>query len=407
MPFTVITKPSVGDPTKKTSFSDAVVDDLNFLYNLLLSTIGSREIITNGSFESDVDVDGIPDNWTRSLYTGGSFSHETSTSAADGKSIHGKRSVKFTSPGGASNGGGYIETTDYFEVSEKRPYLVAFAIKSSAAGIHNVVEVSWYDSTQTLISTSTIYDSTSNPTSWSMFIAACSAPSNGRYAKVKLTGAKDDNTTAGSCWFDDVRIGSINFDTQATFSTPGTCKWVCPSNVRLIEYTVTGGGGGGGGEQGAGAGGGGAGGTAHGFVAVTPGTTYDLVIGAAGTAGDGATPTDGGAGGNSTLTVGATTYTGAGGSGGVRSTGTGNGGAGGAGTNGDTNTSGTAGGNRSGNTGGDGGRTPFGIYAIGGTAIAGTGGAGPHFGAGGGGAGNAGGNNNGGAGAAGAIILRW
>ena len=140
MAWTNITKPAVGDPTKKQAFADVVVDDLTYLYNQFLSLVGSREIIVNGSFESDADADGYPDGWTRTLYTGGSFTFDLSTSAADGKAIHGKRSVKFTSPGGVGNGGGYLESTDFFEISENRTYVLSWQHKSSVAGIHNLVE---------------------------------------------------------------------------------------------------------------------------------------------------------------------------------------------------------------------------------------------------------------------------
>lgn len=408
MPFTTITKPAVGDPTKQQSFAARVVDNLIYLYNSFLSLVGSRETVINGSFESDADGDGFPDGWTLTKYTGGTFSHETSTAAADDKSVHGKRSIKFTSPGGGGNGGGYVTSTDFFEISEQRPYFLSWWHKSSVAGIHNVVAIQFYDSTQTSISTKTLYDSAANPVVWQVQHGNFAPPDAARYAKIILTGAKDDNTTAGSAWFDHVQIGSLNFQKSVDFIRAGTFKWTAPSNVSTVEATVIGGGGGGGGEQGNGGGGGGAGGTAKVIVTVTPGSTYDLVVGAAGAAGLGATPTDGGAGGNSTMVVGATTYTGAGGTGGLRSTAGGTGGAGGAGTNGDQNTTGGTGGTRSGTTGGDGGKIAiFGPYAPGGTAVVGLGADGPHYGAGGAGAGDAGGNNNGGAGAAGAILLRW
>lgn len=406
--WTTITTPAVGDPTKKQSFAERVVNNLVYLFNAFLSLVGSRETVINGSFESDADADGYPDGWTLTLYTGGTFSHETSTAAADGKAQHGKRSIKFTSPGGVGNGGGFVTSTDFFEIAENRAYFLAWWHKSSVAGIHNLVQIQFYDSTQTSISTTTLYDSAANPTSWRLEHARFAPPTNARYAKIILTGAKNDNTTAGSCWFDHVQLGAQPFNYEVQFIRAGAFKWTAPTNVSVIEAYVIGGGGGGGGEQGNGGGGGGAGGVARVIVAVTPGSTYDLVVGAAGTAGLGATPSDGGNGGNSTLTIGATTYTGAGGTGGLRSTGGGTGGAGGAGTNGDTNTTGGTGGTRSGTTGGDGGKIAiFGGYALGGTNVTGTGADGPHFGAGGAGAGDAAGNNNGGAGAVGAVILRW
>lgn len=416
MPFTSITKPNVGDPTKKQSFADPVIDNLNFLYNLLTSTIGSREIITNGSFESDVDADTLPDNWTRTLYTGGSFSHELSTSAADGKSIHGKRSVKFTSPGGGGNGGGFIETTDFFEVSSERYYFVSFSHKASVAGIHNLVEISWYDSTQTLISTNTVYDSTTNPTAWTAAVTPVKAATNARFAKVKLTGAKNDNTTAGSAWFDDIRINSAAFETTVIIDNADPDDdgaWLCPAQVRVIELTVIGGGGGGGGQGSADtgtSGGGGAGGLCKAIVSVTPGTYYYFTVGDGGVGGSLAA--NGSAGQASNMVIGATTYLANGGAGGIRSgTGDGAGGAGGTASGGQLNLTGGNGqdGNNGVGTGGNGGTISlYGVAGKGGVDGGTESGAdGLHWGAGGGGAEASGTGDSGGDGHDGAIIIRF
>ena len=76
MPYTAITKPSVGDPTKKTAFADAVVDNLDYLNSQLTYTTGGTRIL-NGSFEQDTDADGVPDGWAKTLFTGGSSTHDT------------------------------------------------------------------------------------------------------------------------------------------------------------------------------------------------------------------------------------------------------------------------------------------------------------------------------------------
>jgi hypothetical protein len=97
------------------------------------------------------------------------------------------------------------------------------------------------------------------------------------------------------------------------FTTVGTTSWIAPRGVTNVEYLViAGGGGGAGGHGGAhGGGGGGAGGyrtnasgqssgggaTAESAFAVTPGTSYTVVVGAGGTSG--AVRNIGGTGGNS------------------------------------------------------------------------------------------------------------
>ena len=410
MAWTNITKPAVGEPTKQQSFASTVVDDLTFLYNSFLSLVGSRETVINGSFESDADGDGFPDGWTLTKYTGGTFSHETSTAAADGKAIHGKRSIKFTSPGGGGNGGGFVTSTDFFEVTEGRNYGVTWQHKSSVAGIHNLAQIQFYDSTQTSISTSTLYDSSANPTGWVLQKAYVAAPVNGRYAKIILTGAKDDNTTAGSAWFDDIRIGVVNFDNRyqadctrgGGSSTVNNGKWTCPAGVYVVQVEVIGAGGGGGGSNNTGGGGGGGGGYSMAIVPVTPATQYTFAIGVGGTGGT-AAPTSGTAGGNSTITIGATVLTANGGGLGVNSGAGGAGGAGGTASGGTVNTTGGAGQNQPGGLiGGNGGKSePAGVSATGDAAI---GEAGSTQGAGGAGGGNV---NVGGDGAHGAIIFRW
>ena len=64
-------------------------------------------------------------------------------------------------------------------------------------------------------------------------------------------------------------------------------SWQVPGGVRRVRVRVVGGGGGGGGgDTGYAGGGGGAGGYAEALLAVTPGTGYEIVVGAAGSGGD-------------------------------------------------------------------------------------------------------------------------
>lgn len=96
-----------------------------------------------------------------------------------------------------------------------------------------------------------------------------------------------------------------------TFTSSGT--WVCPAGVsRIVLEACGGGGGGGGGANGGttslyysmGGGGGGAARRALFVIDVTPGITYEIIIGSGGTAGlGGATNTDGGDGGDTIFRV--------------------------------------------------------------------------------------------------------
>lgn len=158
-----------------------------------------RSLVLNYSFEDDDDGDGEPDNWTVTLYTNGTQTLDTSA----GGQIHGAKALKFTSTG---TGGGYAES-DLFLVHEAEAVTATWATKSSDAGVRNVTELVWYDRSQSVLSTSSIYDdSTTNPTSWTDKSGTATAPANARFAKIRLTGCHSSDATVGSTWFDDVRI---------------------------------------------------------------------------------------------------------------------------------------------------------------------------------------------------------
>ena len=135
---------------------------------------------------------------------------------------------------------------------------------------------------------------------------------------------------------------------QATTYTTGSGNFTIPAGVTNLKITVIGAGGGGGGAGSNGAAmGGGAGGMAIKWLTgLTPGATCAYAVGAAGSGGA-AGNNAGSAGGNTTITVGATTYTGAGGAGGTNQNDSSQTGcsfsAGGTATNGDLNITGDPG----------------------------------------------------------------
>lgn len=387
--FTAITKPVQGDATKKT-FADAVVDDLNFLYNRLAAI--ATLAIPNASFEADTDADNLPDQWTRTLYTGGSFSL-TGAGLADTECRHGRRAIKFVSPGGASNGGGYIDTNDFIEVTPNLPLVVSFLHMATAAAMRNKVDILFFDGAQVAISTVSAYSSVANPTSWLAMNAYVSVPATARYFKIRLVGGENTTTVAGSAYFDNVEARQIRLPREVILTIAGNADWICPADVNVVEAILIGAGGNGGnGSTTVGAGGGGGGGYARATMNVTPGTVYSIVLGAPGSAStfNGLTANSGnnGAGGGGT-----------------------SGGAGGTASGGQVNTTGAAGGNGSGsgsNPGGAGGYSPeFGARVPGGASPnPGRPGTNVKYGAGGmGGVGTSG--SQGGAGADGMLILRF
>jgi len=202
MAWTDIAKRAVGDCIPK-SWLDTFIDNLVHLYNSAGgSGTGSSGSLQNGSFENDTDADGIPDGWTRTLYTGGSFAIETTAPE------HGAKSIKFTSPGGAGNGGGYIDNDDYILCSEVRPVVLRWVMWGTA-DVNNLVDVLFYDKAKGYLSTTNLYtNAATNPTTATQKHYSATPPADARYFRVRLTGCKNDDTTAGSTYFDDVAIGT-------------------------------------------------------------------------------------------------------------------------------------------------------------------------------------------------------
>lgn len=112
------------------------------------------------------------------------------------------------------------------------------------------------------------------------------------------------------------------------YNVPGTYTWTAPTGVTSVDIYVRGGGGGGGAASLLlGGGGGGGGGAAMTSIAVTPGTTYTLVVGAGGSGGS----SNGQSGADTTMIDSSSTVliTGDGGSGGQAAWNSGGGGTGG------------------------------------------------------------------------------
>lgn len=297
--FISITAPPSGTPTKA-SFASQVIDNLNDLNGRI--TTGDKIQISNGSFETDSDTNGIPDNWTRTLYTGGSAAL-VGNGLADTNCIHGARGYKFTSPGGASNGGGDIETTNFFEVTPNRPIVFTYQFFATASTMSVKFQVSWYTAAQGSISTSTLISESSGlPSAWAIRYATATPPATARYAKIKLIGGDTSSTTAGSVYFDNVSASALDFTRYTeiwhTYGTPTsneTHTWVSPITGFARVHVWGGGGGGGGGVTGdTGAGGGGSGEYAQKIVPVVAGTAYTITIGAGGAGGTSGTGTTGG-----------------------------------------------------------------------------------------------------------------
>lgn len=190
-----------------------VKDNFDYLFGKTSFDAG----LLNGSFEIDSDNNGVPDNWEVSLFPGGQYGYEETIPA------HGIRSFKFTHPGGAQNGGGWIES-DYYYVAEVRTYIIGFILWSTVAGMKNFVHVRYFDKNKNIITENDpdpsfatlyasaeennelIYRSISNPTGATFFIRSFKPPTASRYIKIRLVGGYTDTDVAGSTYFDNVAL---------------------------------------------------------------------------------------------------------------------------------------------------------------------------------------------------------
>lgn len=188
-----------------------VKNSLDFLHGTI-GSLGNIDI-PNGSFEIDSDSDGVPDNWTRGLYPAGSGSTETASPT------HGAKAYKFVHPGGASNGGGYLDS-DYVPCSPIVDLVVRFLHWASAAGMRNQVMVIWYDKAKVYLSSTTLYNSTANPASPTLFSYVTTPPAGARFFRLRLIGGFTDTNVAGSAWFDGVTFFQVDTP-RALHSTAG------------------------------------------------------------------------------------------------------------------------------------------------------------------------------------------
>lgn len=183
----------VGRPAKR-SLWQKVKGNFEFLFGQ--SNPGG---LLNGSFEYDADDDGIPDNWTRSLYPGGSAGFDTDNP------MHGARAYRFTHPGGGGNGGGYLES-DYVEVSSLDQHYIKFSLRSSVSGIRNIVQLRYYDKDKVFLSSADLYNGTAPDTAARSLSYNFTPPANARYIKIRLIGGYTDTDVAGETCFDGVEL---------------------------------------------------------------------------------------------------------------------------------------------------------------------------------------------------------
>ncbi|WP_025322254.1 hypothetical protein [Deferrisoma camini] len=224
---TIPSKPSVGEQTKK-SWADAVVDALGD-HETRIGVI-EAQVLPNGSFETS-DGAGGAEGWTFSL-TG------TATAALTSTARHGKQALELAVL--ASGDQAQATSDHYIPCAPGERIDVGLDLKASAAGVSVTVELLWYywtGSAWAAASTpsSTVYSSTSNPTSWARRAGQAVAPSGTNPAqayRVRVTVAEAGGVT-GTVTVDGVRAGVYRGKVARARSTAGTI-----STTGTYTYTV-------------------------------------------------------------------------------------------------------------------------------------------------------------------------
>jgi len=171
-------------------------------------------LVVNGSFEADADLDGSPDGWTLTPVAGGSITRDAYDAANNPtpEGVHGAAALKFIHPGGIGNGSSTAQTSAPFRVTDGLAYDVAFSLKASVANIRVVVDVLWVAvDGATVLSTTNVYDDqATNPTAWGVRRGRVVAPAGARFAHVRLIGGHDASSVGGTVWMDAVCVvGSL------------------------------------------------------------------------------------------------------------------------------------------------------------------------------------------------------
>lgn len=201
-------------------FAGAIQDHDHDGLNSKLVLIGPN-YVRNPGFEADLG------GWTVTAFSGGTVARTTGA----GNFSQGLAALGITSTV-LANGGGDVLLNEFKPVNAGDSYPVHVDAKGSVANVSSKAEVHWYDSAQSLISTSTLYSDTNTPTSFTQKSSAVVAPASARFAKIRLTGGVPGSGSAtGTIYFDNVFFG----ERWAEGISAGSLAW----GASLAENSAT------------------------------------------------------------------------------------------------------------------------------------------------------------------------
>ncbi len=245
MAFILPGDPAVKDPTKA-SLAVAINDALSDLNSRLSAFEGSA--LPNGSFEFDLDADGEPDNWTIIDLDGGT--HAISTNAQ-----HGAKSLKIITNGTGGRAEGLSDA--FVPCGEDNIISTMMFFQRTTASIRARLQVLYFDETETITATDTIYDDAGAGVAWNIIARTSTVPSGAHFYKVKVIGGESGGgTVAGNIYFDGVAASQLTqelfavgehiwaelagpIDSGPVGSPTKTIEFVVPKNGALrIDFTL-------------------------------------------------------------------------------------------------------------------------------------------------------------------------
>jgi hypothetical protein len=244
-------------------------------------------LIANGSFEVDDNLTASPTGWTASALTGGDGYVTTSDAS------HGAKSYVAVHPGGATNGGKTLATTDALPVSMGQAFELYFDAYATNATVRVKVDALWYDKDGAQIgATENVYDQNGAfPTSWTTISVGLSpyvAPSSARFMTLLFTlgAVGTDPTTSTNIFLDNVCLTGRRMFSRTTIIA-ASATWTVPAGVTRARMQLIGAGGD---RAGVILNGGGAG-YCEKVVSVTPGQAVVIQVGTTSTGLDGGATT--------------------------------------------------------------------------------------------------------------------
>lgn len=182
MPYSAVTKPSVGDPIKLSTI-EGLIDNQTF-FNTSLDT--SSTFNADGNFEATPSGGDPAQGWTK---TGAAVVIRSSTSSDPNS--NGEYCLKF---GGSASDAGVIET-DIFPIDEYKAYVISAGFQVDDTGDQFKVEFISYQRDGSTGPVQTVqnprhYDGTNtgiNDTTWKRHEWVVDGGTNGRWAKLKIT----------------------------------------------------------------------------------------------------------------------------------------------------------------------------------------------------------------------------